>query len=92
MTPERLAEIRACCEKATPGPWYPQNDYYGYGILFNNGNRVGVDFDKQDREFIAMSREAVPELIREIEWLQAEVEQLASDNAGLSRDLIKALK
>lgn len=79
MTPERLSEIRACCEKATKGPWYPQNDYYGYGILFNNGNRVGVDFDKQDREFIAMSREAVPELLAEVERLQKENETLQED-------------
>lgn len=77
MTPERLSEIAACEKRASFGPWDPQNDEYGYGILIGNGNRVGVDFDKQDREFIALARTAVPELLAEVERLKKENEELA---------------
>ena len=73
MTPERLAEIRARAEAATEGPWRI------------DGRRVVYERDgwaemvtpilhvSADATFIAAARTDVPELVAEVERLQARV-------------------
>jgi hypothetical protein len=69
MTTERLAELSAIAAGATPGPWIS---------LFRAVRipQAGEPFDmfvgdEDDADFIVAAREAVPELIAEIERLQA---------------------
>ena len=92
MTPERLAEIAARAEAATPGPWveYPQYgpNFYAYvdgsylrGVgTMNFGD--GEDADA-DREFVLHARTDVPALLATIERLRArldDVHRVPQDN------------
>jgi chromosome segregation ATPase len=85
LTPERLAEIKARAEKATPGPWtatYEESDQWtsitGAG-LFDGGHwmvcpEVATTEGEpgEDSDFIAHAREDVPDLMAEVERLQRE--------------------
>ena len=84
LTPERLAEIKARAEKATPGPWtatYEESDQWtsitGAG-LFDGGHwmvcpEVATTEGEpgEDSDFIAHAREDVPDLLAEVERLRA---------------------
>lgn len=91
MTPERLAEIRACCE-------FPDDaEDCGANECVKCGDAYICEDGLEPTPLCnlcaqSVATEMVPELIQEIERLRAEVEQLASDNAGLSRDLSRALQ
>jgi hypothetical protein len=79
---ERIAEIKTRCEAATLGPWnyFPKPKYKefhvslpieGYGMryaLFPDGCPTG----QHDAEFIAHSRQDIPDLLDEIERLTRE--------------------
>lgn len=79
MTTERLAEISAAYEAATPGPWYFETQYgpyflasevhgylHGIGQLeFGEGDHAG-----RDREFVLNSHAFVAELLDEVERLR----------------------
>lgn len=74
---DRLKEIKARCEAATPGPWE-----VGYSSLggMTVVNVRGSEFPcwktqiyKDDAEFIAHARQDVPWLVAEVERLRAEL-------------------
>jgi hypothetical protein len=70
---ERLEEIRAREEKATPGPWDswridPSNAWSKWS--FGNTQVNPDDLYKPDAEFIAHAREDIPFLLDEIERLR----------------------
>jgi hypothetical protein len=73
ITPERLAEIEARVNAATPGPWV--HDEF-WGVV----DPVFVDEDghlaPQDMKFIAAAREDVPDLIARVRELEAEITRL----------------
>lgn len=70
MTPKRIAELRALCEKATPGPWYESMTYTPSVFPKDSTTAVAFDLLKTDMNFIAAARTAVPELLDEIERVQ----------------------
>jgi len=59
MTPAELQRLRALCERATPGPWFPRP------------KEVAIPIVPNDVAFIAAAREAVPQLLDEVEHLRA---------------------
>jgi len=79
---DRLAQIRARCERATDGPWKHDTDYLGGGIFqervggwaITRCHGYGPDSDHErmpaDAEFIAHSREDVPYLLERVENLE----------------------
>lgn len=83
MTPKRIAELRALCEAATPGPWETVGteidapteevvtaDCAPCGWSGCSGARVEVSGANAD--FIVQARTALPEALDEIERLQGE--------------------
>lgn len=87
LTDERIAEIRAAEEKATPGPWVRHDTYTHHGIAthspstrayLHSGREKRIAYVSKtpdcafDLDFIALSRTAVPELLAEIERLRAD--------------------
>jgi hypothetical protein len=95
MTPEELAEIKARCEKATPGPWCWWGDRFsgrgiGQGDEYEFGIQVvvylkGVSTD-ENADFIAHSRTDIPALVAEVERLRAALEQIIDhDNPSFAR-------
>lgn len=97
MDIERLDAIRERCARAVPGPWYADADA---AVRTENGDGfvtmpLGVQQDCVNAEFIAMAREDVPDLLREIVLLTAErdlaralADSLRADNERL-RDALK---
>lgn len=80
MKAERLAELKAMCEAATPGPWEMHGgmgprmdlDAADQPAYVKRGKKPGpIMTGRADAEFIAASREALPELIAEVARLQA---------------------
>lgn len=81
---ERLAEIRARCDKATAGPWtvrarapYHECDviYHECDVRGPERGLFGGQFAKTvDAAFIAHAREDVPYLLAEIDRLRSELE------------------
>lgn len=70
MTDERLAALERLVQAATAGPWevHPVNNNYIYGPR----QVVARTYWNENREFIAESRTALPELIAEVRRLKAE--------------------
>lgn len=80
LTEERIAEIKARAEAATPGPWYhvlsaivgtttrPDDDNTTCICNTEWGNATNV---QPNAEFIAHAREDVPALLEEVERLLA---------------------
>jgi hypothetical protein len=84
LTPERLAEIKARCEKATKGPWAEAEDkeeFWGYPIVslavssWGSPDTVGM-MTAENQEFVIHSRSDVPLLIAALETAEAENERL----------------
>lgn len=80
MNDERLAEIEALAEAATPGPWlqsaHDDNDYPTYDLVCDFLQQedmylVAEDMRVEDAAFIAAARQAVPELVSEVRRLRA---------------------
>ena len=79
MTNEEIKKAREICDKATEGPWEQHDDYW---IIGTNGDFIGkakdIDDDlavtvrKENAEFIAFARTALPAALDEIERLQTE--------------------
>lgn len=94
MTPEKLNEIKARADRATPGPWTLDEDYRDKEITGGVENtyldsrtgkrRLAYIWDtdtkagKNDAEFIAHARTDIPALLQVIEILQAENQMLVS--------------
>lgn len=64
MTPERLAEIRACCEKAN---------------RFHPRHYITPSQHDANLQLLEMAKVAVPDLLAEVERLQKENETLQED-------------
>lgn len=83
MTHERLAEIKARAEAATPGPWHVNGPYASMDtptILDDNGGILGrtthYAWMRENAAFMAAARSDVPDLVAEVERLRAENERL----------------
>ena len=86
MTPERLDEIEARANAATPGPW-EWHPYMGSGATLAKPNHPFHELNilkttddwppvAADAEFIAAARTDVPALLAEVRRLQAAVERV----------------
>jgi hypothetical protein len=63
LTDAKAAELRALCEKATPGPWVAR--YTGQVVDSDAGQIADVSLSDSDAFFIAASRTAIPALLNE---------------------------
>ena len=99
LTDETIAEIRERESKARPGPWTVEDNHPGHeGYLHVRGDGHAVcglgDMEEveaqelYDGEFIANSRQDVPDLLDEIDRLRERVRVLESE-AG--KDLQRAV-
>ena len=73
MKPEQIEAIKRRAEKATPGKWtvHPIHKADSFKIATDETEINGGDiWTKEDAEFIAASREDVPELVAEVEKLR----------------------
>lgn len=73
ITPERLAEIKARCEKATTGKWCFDGLASGDIWSINGDEAIPIAIASsthEDAEFIAHARQDIPDLIREVERLR----------------------
>ena len=80
MTDERLAELRALADAATPGIW----DFTSHNVpgtyrahILGEPPVLIISMARRDEDlaFIAASRTAIPELLDEVERLRAELEE-----------------
>lgn len=83
MTPERLAELEALANAATPGPWDSIPAGAWTGRVFAGEHMVAkvdteVSDDHNDAAFIAASRQAIPDLIAALRDAWAERDALAA--------------
>lgn len=87
MTPKRIAEIRAACEAATPGHWEadlspgsdPDEGYPNHGWVWppkTYSDSSGDYMLWEDVQFCVLARDAVPELLAEVERLRAELKSI----------------
>lgn len=88
LTAERLAEIKARAEKATPGPWFLRDEgTFGEVLVQYRTEPHGFRFPvaravrstpgyAESAEFIAHARQDVPDLVAEVERLREENEEL----------------
>jgi hypothetical protein len=66
MDKKYLAEIKARCDKATPGPWYEE----GWALPTEDGDFVELTNDSPaDASFISHARTDIPALLAEVERL-----------------------
>jgi hypothetical protein len=76
MTDAHLADIRARCDEATPGPW--EFDRMSDGVfLAASGKEICAAYRPErdaDMEFIANARSDIPALLDEVERLRAVAE------------------
>jgi len=82
ITPDQLTKWRAICDAATEGPWTVKNWGSGcYSISSGNVDVTPGSFGKRENyDFIATARTAIPA------WIE-EVEQLREQNARLREAL-----
>ena len=85
MNKQQIEEIRARCDKATPGPWiYPEPDdansddpYCREGYVIGpqaiQGLYETMSYEPPDSRFIAHARQDIPALLDYIEELEAEI-------------------
>ena len=82
---QRIAEITARCEAATPGPWYAKENWLigGFSITTKDAYphdervpEIATMASKENAEFIAHSRSDIPYLLSEVKRLTAENERL----------------
>lgn len=71
ITDERIAELRAVCADATPGPWLLEDNGTLGGLLVRPpAGRPHRHDHGEDAEFVATARTALPELLAEIERMR----------------------
>jgi len=75
---DRLSEIRARCEVATPGPWQWSKSKWGVVMIFNAIGRalLGGEEGAKNASFIAHAREDIPYLLEQHAQLTAAIERL----------------
>lgn len=71
MESQRIAEIKAREQAATPGLWHHEKDCLDY-IRDTNGLNICMVYQREDVAFIAHARTDIPALIAEVERLAAE--------------------
>ena len=73
MTAERLAEIEARANAATPGPWWPEHrGVMAEGVeIVDDCAVAGWDAYPENQAFIAAARTDVPALVAEVRRLTA---------------------
>lgn len=93
LTPERRAELKRLCEQATPGPWEVTDEscarcrkentheYAIYAIPQGNHDQF---IRKEDADFIAAARTALPSLLEEVERLERERDRHAEHARSLA--------
>lgn len=93
---DRLDEIRARCDAATPGPWrYMPEDEQLTNLGFSDGgirrwDIFGAILGEKNGEFIARSREDIPYLLTEIERLKTQCDINATSFFDMRDQLKKA--
>jgi hypothetical protein len=77
LTPEREQEFRTLEQAASPAPWFVHPDWPGRVFsdsLYNHHiARVTGTNPEANERFIAAARQAVPELLAEVDRLRAEL-------------------
>lgn len=85
MTDERLAEVKARAEAATPGPWHHDRVDFDSGMTLyeiwggkyrEHGWLAHVEDNKPNADFISHARQDIPELLAEVERLREQVASL----------------
>lgn len=84
-----LEKLKALCAKATPGPWR-----YSHQCILRNGDSIAImQFGHaRDAEFIAAAREALPQLIEELEAARAEVEAYRAKIASFGLGMLSGMR
>lgn len=72
MAPDRVAELRALADAATPGPWTLYDRGVGWEVSELPDVHDGTTFNRPDAEFVAAARTAIPELLDDVEQLRAQ--------------------
>lgn len=78
LTPERLDEIEARCEAATPGPWR-NRDLLGVLGRPEDGVQICGGCTNDNRDFIAHARQDIPALIAAVRERDARIAELEKD-------------
>lgn len=95
MTEEKLAELERLAENLTPAPWIIKHEFNvmhdGRLVASSGGHANNRDSERvyvencANATFIAASREAVPELVKEVRRLRAKLAaHEASEDARLA--------
>jgi len=86
MTAERLAEIKARVEAATPGEWTIEERFF---VIAPDLLTIASCRGDAEATFIAHARSDIPALVAEVERLRAQVEAAEADAARLRAALEK---
>jgi hypothetical protein len=99
-----LEKDKEICDRATPGPWYQEANYWdekntvlGRGVFqYDSYAKLLADMidREEDAEFIADARKGWPHAIERAINAEAEVERLQSENALLRKvvDLVSTMQ
>ncbi len=81
-----LESARKICEAASPGPWVLCDDEQSIGVVYHEREpgtfynvAVAWQKDREDSEFIAFARTALPECLEEIDSLRTENASLRAE-------------
>ena len=102
MTPEKIAELTALCEKAAPGPWRvgPVDDTRVEDAAGNEVAQIDGDYNQPDTwpqmeanaAFIAVSRTALPEILAELTRLTRERDEAFNAGIEAAAKALQAMK
>ena len=96
MNEERIKELRALCDNATPGNWNIEKDGTGYDVYTNHiyhgvfliaGFYALQGYSEHDAKLFVASRTAIPELLDEIERLKTIIEKVNSYDPYIIPDI-----
>lgn len=91
---DRLSEIRARAEAATPGPWQSSKSNYGVIMLFNGTGRalLGPPEGAGNAAFIAHSRGDIPYLLDRLEKAEAALSDMRFAYVNKDQDVPHAFE
>lgn len=94
MTAERLAEIEARANAATPGPWWPEHrGVMAEGVeIVDDCAVAGWDAYPENQAFIAAARTDVPALVAEVRRLTAALAAHARHTDAARREGAEAMR
>jgi hypothetical protein len=89
ITAERLAEIEARANAATPGPWWPEHrGVMAEGVeIVDDCAVAGWDVYPENQAFIAAARIDVPDLVAEVRRLTAALDAAADGATPITAPL-----